>query len=152
MTFDTARDSKRDAWRQNNLGRLLNEAVVRFERRVAEKLVAQGWSALGQSHFSLTRNLDLDGTRATELARRASMTKQSMGELVMQAEKLGYVERCPDPEDGRARIVRFTARGLEWHRDFRKALEDTEREARRRIGADEFKALKAALRQYTGAE
>ena len=51
------------------------------------------------------------GTRLTALAESAGMSKQAMGQLVDDLERLGYVERVPDPADGRAKIVRLTRRG-----------------------------------------
>ena len=51
--------------------------------------------------------------RSPTLAERAQMTKQSMGELVRHLEAHGYVERMPDPADGRAKLVRATDRGRE---------------------------------------
>jgi DNA-binding MarR family transcriptional regulator len=56
-------------------------------------------------------HLDLDGTRITELARRAEITKQAVGQLVSDMEKAGYVERFADPDDQRANIVKLTKRG-----------------------------------------
>jgi DNA-binding MarR family transcriptional regulator len=96
------------AWRHANVGRLLNNAVRRFEARVLELMSASGHVETRIAHVSLTRNLDVEGTRLTELAQRASMSKQAMGELVDQCAELGLVERMADPKDGRARIIRFT--------------------------------------------
>ena len=55
--------------------------------------------------------LDDAGTRVSVLAERAQITKQSMAELVAHLERHGYVERVPDPADGRAKLVRATDRG-----------------------------------------
>ena len=93
-----------EAWRHSNMGRILNNAVNRFERRVAEILEDHGHGEARQSHFHLTRNLDRAGTITTELARRAGMTKQAMGQIVEQCELIGLVERCllytsPSPRD-----------------------------------------------------
>jgi DNA-binding MarR family transcriptional regulator len=54
-----------------------------------------------------------DGDRLTSLAERADMTKQAVGEVASELESIGYVERVPDPSDGRAKIIRLTARGRE---------------------------------------
>ena len=58
-------------------------------------------------------NIDPEGSRLTELAERARMTKQSVGEVTTDLEQRGYVERVPDPADGRAKIIRLTDRGHE---------------------------------------
>ena len=80
-----------DRWRHDNVGRLLNNAVSRFESRVLELMSHSGHPQARISHISLTRNLDLKGTRVSELARRAGMTKQAMGELVSQCAALKLV-------------------------------------------------------------
>src|SRR5690606_12694029 len=100
-------------------------------------------------HITVTRNLDLDGTRATELARRAGITKQSMSELVQQLEAGGIVERRPDPADGRAKIVYFSKAGLAWLEAFGSALHNAEQRMARELGADHFAVLKKALSAYT---
>src|SRR5215470_1834893 len=100
-----------DRWRHDNVGRLLNNAVARLESRVLELMSQSGHPQARISHISLTRNLDLKGTRVSGLARRAGMTKQAMGELVSQCAALKLVVVDIDPLDKRARIVRFTAEG-----------------------------------------
>ena len=100
------------------------------------------------AHLSLTRNLDVEGTRPTELARRASMSKQAMGELVDQCTDLGLVDRIADPSDGRARIVRFTRAGLAWLDDFRGAVDIAEREMRAELGKATMDAILKGLVAY----
>jgi DNA-binding MarR family transcriptional regulator len=136
------------AWRHANVGRLLNNAVRRFEARVLELMSASGHVETRIAHVSLTRNLDVEGTRLTELARRASMSKQAMGELVDQCAELGLVDRMPDPKDGRARIIRFTADGLVWLDAFRDAVDVTEREMRTELGKATMDAIAKGLAAY----
>jgi DNA-binding MarR family transcriptional regulator len=137
------------AWRATNLGRLLNQAAQGFEESVLAKMVAAGHGQFTLSHISVTRNLDAQGTRATELARRAAITKQSLGELIVQLEKLGIVMREPDPTDGRAKIVRFTGQGMAWLEQFHEAVEETEAEIAAALGPALYLALKESLLQYT---
>ncbi|MFI5503657.1 MarR family winged helix-turn-helix transcriptional regulator [Nocardia asteroides] len=66
---------------------------------------------LRTAHYAVFRYLAPEGTRVTALAEAAGMTQQSMGELVAHLERRGYVERCPDPADGRARLIVATAAG-----------------------------------------
>jgi DNA-binding MarR family transcriptional regulator len=140
-----------DAWRSSNIGRLLNEAVHRFETSVLEKMATAGHGECTLSHINVTRNLDVQGTRATELARRASMTKQSLGELVAQLEELGIVKREQDPTDGRAKVVLFTERGRDWLEHFHAVLEQTEKEMENELGPTLYKALKRGLLKYANA-
>jgi DNA-binding MarR family transcriptional regulator len=145
---DVAIHEKNDAWRTSNIGRLLNEAIHRFEESVLEKMAAAGHGECTLSHINVTRNLDIEGTRATELARRASMTKQSLGELVTQLEALGMVIRVPDPTDGRAKVVLFTEKGRDWLENFHTALEQTEKELEAKLGVTLYKAVKRGLAKY----
>ena len=84
--------------------RLWNEAAMaRVQRRVPEARLA---------HTTLLPHIDLDGTRQTEIARRAGVSKQAVGQLVDDMVGLGMLERVPDPSDGRAQLVRFTDDGI----------------------------------------
>jgi DNA-binding MarR family transcriptional regulator len=76
-----------------------------------ERLEADGHDGVHPSHHALYENIDPDGTRLTDLAARADMTHQSMSELVAALERGGWVERRPDPTDGRARLVCLTHEG-----------------------------------------
>jgi DNA-binding MarR family transcriptional regulator len=136
------------AWRHANIGRLLNNAVRRFEARVLELMSASGHVETRMAHVSLTRNLDVEGTRLTELARRASMSKQAMGELVDQCAELGLVDRIADPSDRRARIVTFTPEGLVWLDAFRDAVDVAEREMRAELGKATMDTILRGLAAY----
>ncbi|MFC5322280.1 MarR family winged helix-turn-helix transcriptional regulator [Bradyrhizobium oligotrophicum] len=136
------------AWRHANIGRLLNNAVRRFEARVLELMAASGHGETRIAHVSLTRNLDVEGTRLTELARRASMSKQAMGELVDQCAELGLVAREADPHDGRARVVRFTPAGLKWLAAFGDAVDVAEAEMRKQLGKAAMEAIVQGLSVY----
>lgn len=137
-----------DQWRHDNIGRLLNNAVRRFEDRVLELMAGAGYADARISHVNLTRNLDRDGTRLTELASRAGMTKQAMGELVDQCAGIGLVERINDPADKRAKIVRFTRGGIEWLDAFRKAVDQAEHEMRTDLGDTRHDRVRNALKIY----
>ena len=138
-------------WRQQNVGRLLNNAVKHFESRILDHMEKAGHGGLSLSHIAITRNLDLEGTRATELARRAGITKQSAGELIGQLEQQGLIERRPDPADKRAKVVVFTPAGLAWLCAFRHALQTAEAEMAARLGTTVFDQLKLALQRYDDA-
>lgn len=135
-------------WRHANIGRLLNNAISRFEARVLELMSESGHGETRIAHVSLTRNLDVEGTRLTELARRAAMSKQAMGELVDQCAALGLVDRVADLSDGRARIVKFTADGLLWLDAFRDAVDVAEREMRAELGKATMDAIVRGLADY----
>ncbi|MFH6565646.1 MarR family winged helix-turn-helix transcriptional regulator [Pseudomonas kulmbachensis] len=137
-----------EVWRHANIGRLLNNAVRRFEAHVLELMSERGHAETRIAHVSLTRNLDVDGTRLTELAKRASMSKQAMGELVVQCEGLGLVARTVDPSDRRARIVTFTPAGLAWLEAFRAAVDIAENEMRQELGDKTMNVIIEGLCAY----
>ncbi|MGX9394000.1 MarR family winged helix-turn-helix transcriptional regulator (plasmid) [Nitrobacteraceae bacterium UC4446_H13] len=140
--------SSRKAWRVINIGRRLNEAVRVFESRILALLRMKGHDQLTLSHINLTRNLDEGGTRLTELARRAAMTKQSMGEMVDQVVRTGLIKKMPDPSDGRAKLVCFTKAGFVWLEAFRQSLEQAEREMRDELGDEAVSSIIDMLGRY----
>lgn len=140
-------------WRTHNAGRLLSNALRRFEERVLALMKEAGHTQTRRAHVNLTRHLDLQGTRITELATRAAMTNAAMSELIDQCEALGLVERTPDPSDKRVRVVRFTADGLVWLDAFGRALVQAEMEMAREIGARGTSTLLRSLGRYaSGSE
>ena len=99
-------------WRQSHLGRLLGQAMRRFDERVYElmshdvrvPLALSNLASRGQvsaAHIHITRHVGLQGSRLSELADSAGMTKQAMGDLVDQCVAWGLVQREPDPRDAR---------------------------------------------------
>jgi len=86
-----------------------------------------------------------DGLRISTLADRSGMTPQSMGELVDELERRGYVERRPDPADRRAKPVFLTARGQAAAGVSGVAVRDQESQLRDRFGEDVYQALREVL-------
>ena len=112
-------------WRQTHLGRLLGHAMRRFDARVLALMAGNVAVPLALSHLAerdqvsaahihITRHLAVEGSRLTELASAAGMSKQAMGDLVDQCAAWGLVTRERDPLDARARRVCFTPMGLAW--------------------------------------
>jgi DNA-binding MarR family transcriptional regulator len=134
----------------HNAGRILSNAVTRFEARVLELVSQAGHAGTRPPHINLTRHLDLEGTRITELARRANMTNAAMTELIDQCEQLGLVVRREDPSDGRARIVVFTDEGKVWLGAFGRALRKAEKELLAEIGEEATTVLLGRLARYAG--
>ncbi|MGE4335162.1 MAG: MarR family winged helix-turn-helix transcriptional regulator [Pigmentiphaga sp.] len=147
-SLTTALDAPPYRWRTRNPGRALSNALHRFEERVMELMSAAGHSHTRRSHVNLTRHLDLEGTRITELARRAAMTNAAMTELIDQCVLLGLVERVADPSDKRVRIVRFTPGGLAWLDAFGEAVALAQQEMADAIGDDSLSLLLDALGRY----
>lgn len=89
--------------------------------------------------------IDRSGTRLTELAQRAQVSKQAMMQLVDDLESLGSVRRARDPSDARAKMVRLTAKGLRQRAEARRAVRSVEARTRRNLGQRRYEALRAAL-------
>ncbi|MEW6100253.1 MAG: MarR family winged helix-turn-helix transcriptional regulator [Pseudomonadota bacterium] len=149
------------AWRQTHLGRLLGHAMRRFDARVLElmardvevPLALANLAARAQitaAHIHITRHLALEGSRLTQLAAQAGMTKQAMGDLVEQCEAWGLVTREADPRDRRARWVRFTPTGRAWLAAFHRAVAQAEAEFRADVGEDVATVVKLGLEAYAG--
>lgn len=95
---------------QLNLGVLLFIPYRAMEKRVVDALAAAGFDDITPAQMKIVQRIGPDGTRLTQLAEQASVTKQTAGFLVDQLERAGWVTREPDPTDGRARVVRLSGR------------------------------------------
>ena len=150
-----------DTWRQTHLGHWMQLALQRFDDRVLSlmarnvnvplalsNLAARG--CLSASHVHITRHLALDGSRLTDLAQRANMSKQAMGKLVEQCEAWGLVARLNDPRDARARRIVFTPVGLAWLDAFQQAVTQAEAELRAAVGAEVATVIAIGLEAYAG--
>src|SRR5919205_394744 len=116
----------------------LNDEIYR-------RLSEAGYADLRPSHFSAFQHITPEGSRATEMAERAQITKQSMGYLVDILDRQGYVEQVPDPTDGRARIVRLTERGKAVNRVAEEVLQQIEVEWSRQLGKNKMHKLRDLL-------
>jgi DNA-binding MarR family transcriptional regulator len=94
-----------------NLALLCFVAYRAMETRVLQDLAAAGFGDITAAQGRIFARLDPGGTRITDLAERAQVTKQTAGFLVDQLERAGYVRRVPDPRDARARLVQIAERG-----------------------------------------
>ena len=93
-----------------NIGLLLFIPYRSLENRVFAALAEAGFSDLTTAQMKLVQRIGPHGSRLTDLAEQAQVTKQTAGYLVDQLEQSGWVERIPDPTDGRARLIRLTER------------------------------------------
>ena len=149
-------------WRQTHLGRLMGHALRRFDARVLSLMAGSvevplalsnlaARDQVGAAHIHITRHLTVTGSRLTDLAQSAGMSKQAMGDLVDQCEAWGLVTRQPDPHDKRARRVVFTESGLLWLEAFHQAVRQAEDEFRQAVGHDVATVVALGLEAYAGA-
>jgi DNA-binding MarR family transcriptional regulator len=90
---------------------LLALAHRRLGDDLQKRLADAGFADQRVAHHQVFAHVPPEGIRLTDLADRAHMTKQAMAELVADLERLGYLERAPDPADGRAKRIRLTGEG-----------------------------------------
>jgi DNA-binding MarR family transcriptional regulator len=128
-----------------NLAILLREPFQAMTDELLARLAARGHGTVRQPHAAVFEFLDDGGTRVSVLAERARITKQSMAELVAHLEAAGYVTRAPDPQDGRAKLVRATAKGREVYAIARETVGDVEQRLAERLGARDLARLRALL-------
>ncbi|HEU4578705.1 MAG TPA: MarR family winged helix-turn-helix transcriptional regulator [Polyangiaceae bacterium] len=130
--------------RASTLQVLFKVARLLDERALARLGMLRG-QRLRRSHTQLLPHIDLDGTRMSDLAERLGVSKQAVTQLVDELESFGVVERVPDPEDARARRVRFTARGRAGFFEGLATLGELERELAQGIGEKPMAELRSAL-------
>ena len=138
------------AWRERNVGRLLFAATAVFLREKL-KAAADGGLELVEAQCRLLQNLDRDGTRLTRLAARAIMPKQTMSEAVDVAEQTGLVQRRPDPQDRRAKVVTLTPTGRSALAQLSAAVAEAERRMAQVVGATMLASIKTRLGEYVAA-
>lgn len=128
-----------------NTGLLLFLPYRAMERRVLHAVHAAGFADVTPAQARVFQRIGPRGTRLTDLAEQALITKQSAGALVDQLERAGYVERVPDPTDARARLVRVAARGERVLPVAAAAVAEVEREWVAHLGVRRTGALREAL-------
>jgi DNA-binding MarR family transcriptional regulator len=137
--------SSLDRIRHEHLGWLLGRADLLFAEGVTRAMHERGFPGIRLVHIALIRNVDENGTRISDIARRAGMTKQATGQLVAEFVDLGYIRLVPDPEDGRAKIARYTAKGKRLLVAIVASIEATEDAVSAAIGTRALAALKTTL-------
>jgi DNA-binding MarR family transcriptional regulator len=131
---------------------LLRAAYNALAARIFASVVSD-FDDLRPSHGNAMEQLELeDGLRLTDLATRAGITVQSMGELVDDLEVKGYVERRPDPDDRRAKRIYLTDRGQKNARVAKRATAEVENHLAELLGRQRYHLLRRTLEDIIAAE
>lgn len=131
---------------RRRIGELLRNPNAERMRHVERSFAAAGHPDLRPPHFPVLEYIDHErGSRITYLATHANITTQAMGELVTYLAERGYVERVPDPSDGRAKLVRLTERGREAYRFAVRTVGELEDAWSGYIGEGRMRELKLLL-------
>ena len=133
---------------------LLRTAYNVLAARIYSSVVSGAdFDDLRPSHGNVMEQLELeDGLRLIDLAARAGITAQSMGELVDDLEVKGYLERRPDPDDRRAKRIYLTERGRKNTRVAKQATADVENSLAGLLGQQRYQQLRHTLRDIIDAE
>lgn len=133
---------------------LLRMAYNALAARIFLSVVSTSdFNDLRPSHGNAMEQLELeDGLRLTDLAVRAGITAQSMGELVDDLESKGYLERRPDPDDRRAKRIYLTERGRYNAVVAKQATVDVERGLIDLLGQQRYESLRTTLEDIIAAE
>jgi DNA-binding MarR family transcriptional regulator len=124
--------------RQSPLPALLRDIAEAQIDELHARLGVLGFAEIRASHGCVFSTIDEHGSRLTELADRSGLTKQSVGEAVVDLERLGYVERVPDPYDRRAKTIKLTPHGAEALAAAREIFADIERRLAEEVGEERF--------------
>jgi DNA-binding MarR family transcriptional regulator len=152
-------DANDPGWRLTHLGRLLGHSLRRFDARVLQLMARDpqvplalsnlaAREQIGAAHIHITRHLALGGSRLSDLALSAGMSKQAMGDLVDQCEAWGLVVRRRDLRDGRARRVVFTEIGQQWLHAFHRAVSQAQAEFAQTVGEQVATVVALGLEAY----
>jgi DNA-binding MarR family transcriptional regulator len=136
-----------------DLGRLLLEAQRALAAEVGAELEERGFDDLRPGHAAAFLHIDRRrGSRLTDLAARARVTKQAMMLVVDDLESLGYMRRVADPVDSRAKVVRLTARGRGAAAECRRVVQAVEKQAVGVLGDRRYELLRESLELLTAPD
>src|SRR5919198_3499895 len=127
------------------IGALLRMPWEAVQRHMLERLHERGFDDLDVAHLNVFQYPGPQGARPSELAARLRISKQALNYLLGQLERLGYVERRPDPDDLRSKRVALTARGDSVVGVIREAIVDLETTWAQQLGAKRFAQLRGLL-------
>jgi len=130
--------------REKHLARLLADAFDSVEESIRKGMAEKGFD-IEQVFLPVVRNLALDGSRISEIATRARLSKQTIGPLVRVLAERGIVEVSEDPADRRAKLVRFTQVGLLGLQAGLKSVEAVEARCSAKLGTNRLARLKRDL-------
>jgi DNA-binding MarR family transcriptional regulator len=134
-----------------NFGNLFRDPTLVMQELVADELARRGFADLRPALLAVGQHVGANGSRITELAERAQLSKPTVVYAVDELERLGYVARRPDPTDGRAKLVMPTARAHEAERVAREVTVDIRDAWAELIGEPDMAALEGVLRRLRAA-
>jgi DNA-binding MarR family transcriptional regulator len=123
----------------------LFETALRSLREGLHELSDERFPGLRTRHYRLLGFIPEEGIRPTRMAELSGLTKQALAQALAPLEAGHYVAVAPDPDDGRARIVRLSARGCEVIAALREMQAGYERRWAAEVGAEQWAAAREVL-------
>ena len=127
------------------IGALLRVPWEAVQRHMLDRLHDRGFDDLDAAHLNVFQYPGPQGARPTELATRLRISKQALNYLLGELERLGYLERRPDPDDLRSKRVALTPRGASAIEVIREAVGDVETAWSEQLGPTRFAQLRELL-------
>ncbi len=124
---------------------LVNRADRELQNDMVRQARAAGYDQARPAHNSVFATLPLSGARSSDLAARAGVTRQSMGEVIRELVDLGVLEMKPDPDDRRAKLVTYTEAGLEQVRAGTEHIVDFDERMVAELGENGYEQLREGL-------
>jgi DNA-binding MarR family transcriptional regulator len=124
---------------------LVDKASQALSVDMVREARGRGYPFVRLAHNAVFATLYGDGGRISDMAARAGITKQSMGEVVRELVGLGVLELSVDPDDGRAKVVTYTELGLEVTRGGRRYLESMEKRLAEAFGEADYQTARRVL-------
>lgn len=130
----------------DNVIRLLLLSFRVSEGCLRSRAADEGFGDIRMTHIPIMRAIKFGVTRMTDIADGAGITRQTAGALAVELEKLGYIQRRPDPQDKRAKVVQFTQRGRAFIERFPLILQQAEEDLVGIVGPEDLDHLSRTLR------
>ncbi len=127
------------------IGALLRTPWEAVQRRMLDLLHERGFDDLDAAHMNVFLYPGPQGARPSELATRLRISKQALNYLLGELERLGYLDRRPDPDDRRSKRVVLTVRGTSAAYVIREAVAEVETAWAQRLGPKRFAQLRSLL-------
>lgn len=141
----------KDSSHHNSLGLLLRLAHQQWTLAVDTRLAEEGFDDIKPHHANIFTFVPPEGMQVSQLTELAHVRKQSMTQTVEELEKLGYVERRPDPNDKRGKLVFLTERGKKVSPIARSAGKLVDQHWAEMTSPEEIEGLRNALRSVLAA-
>jgi len=124
---------------------LVDRANRALQSDMVREAHRRGHPEIKYAHNAVFGTLLEEGSRASDMAVRAGITRQSMGEIVREMVEMGILEMRPDPDDGRAKLVSYTTYGLEFAREGYQHIIDLEKQFAEEFGQEEYETARTIL-------